>query len=317
MAWVLGLFITDGNVNSSNHSITFSQKDERILHLIAKYIEADYILAPFGPTKTTPSLLINSKEIKKDLQLLGITANKSLTVPFPDVPEEFLPSFVRGIIDGDGWVDKEGYTMNVTTGSIKFALGLVSTCQSWGIKAELNSMEGHKSHCLYRVWIKGKNQLKVLSSIIYQNINNDNFVIHKRIYMTQHSDRFYYQDDYLNIPRWKLMNGKLIHTDTSRISFRTNISLEVLKKLDEKAAKLNVPKNFLIEKGLNDIVSHDLNLLHYTRPTDRIQYKTTFDKELLEEVKKIAKMNGVFINDLIEFSIKYIDNYGWDKRGQN
>ena len=51
-------------------------------------------------------------------------ANKSLTVPFLYVPEEYLPSFVRGVIDGDGWVDNEGDTMNITTRSKLFADGL-------------------------------------------------------------------------------------------------------------------------------------------------------------------------------------------------
>jgi hypothetical protein len=32
MAWVLGLFVTDGHVNNQIHSIAFAQKDERILH---------------------------------------------------------------------------------------------------------------------------------------------------------------------------------------------------------------------------------------------------------------------------------------------
>ena len=41
-------------------------------------MEADYVLAPFGPTKTTPSLLVNSKEIKKDSRKIRILANKSL-----------------------------------------------------------------------------------------------------------------------------------------------------------------------------------------------------------------------------------------------
>lgn len=31
MAWVLGIFITDGHVNKKYHSIYFSQKEERIL----------------------------------------------------------------------------------------------------------------------------------------------------------------------------------------------------------------------------------------------------------------------------------------------
>src|SRR5699024_4372895 len=53
MAWVLGLFVTDGHMNKYMHQVNFSQKDERILKLIAKYMEADYILGPTGPTKTT------------------------------------------------------------------------------------------------------------------------------------------------------------------------------------------------------------------------------------------------------------------------
>lgn len=76
MAWVLGLFVTDGHVNKQLHSIYFSQKDERILQLIAKYMEADYVLAATGPTKITPTLIINSKEIKKDLKMLGIISNQ-------------------------------------------------------------------------------------------------------------------------------------------------------------------------------------------------------------------------------------------------
>ena len=139
MAWVLGIFVTDGCVNSKIHSISFTQKDERILHLIAYYMEADYVLAPSAPTRLTPTLLINSKEIKKDLEKLGIGSNKSLTVPFPDVPEEFLPSFVRGVIDGDGWVDNEGYTMNVTTGSKLFADKLLLIFQSWNLCSKITT----------------------------------------------------------------------------------------------------------------------------------------------------------------------------------
>lgn len=130
MAWMLGLFVTDGHVNKQIHCIYFSQKDERILRLIAKYMEADYVLATTGPTKTTPTLIINSKEIKRDLEILGIISDNSLSVPFPNVPEEYLASFVRGAINGDGWVQKTGFIMNVTSGSIDFADGLLSVFQS-------------------------------------------------------------------------------------------------------------------------------------------------------------------------------------------
>jgi hypothetical protein len=74
MAWVLGLFITDGCVSGSTHTITFSQKDERILRLIANYMKADYIITRPAKTSKIPSLIINSKQIKIDLEKLGVFA---------------------------------------------------------------------------------------------------------------------------------------------------------------------------------------------------------------------------------------------------
>lgn len=171
MAWVLGLLVTDGHVNKSTHSIYFSQKDERILRLIAKYMEADYILAPFGKTKTTPTIIINSRIIKGDLEQLGITSNKSFTVKFPQVPEPFLPSFVRGVIDGDGWVQDRGYVMNVTTGSKDFANSLYLVFDLWNLRTKITTENTQSGKEIFRVWVKGKESLTRLANIIYSNCN--------------------------------------------------------------------------------------------------------------------------------------------------
>ena len=48
MAWVLGLFITEGHVSTRTHSIIFAQNEERILRLVAKYMDADYVLGANG-----------------------------------------------------------------------------------------------------------------------------------------------------------------------------------------------------------------------------------------------------------------------------
>jgi hypothetical protein len=187
MAWVLGLFITDGTVNKSIHTISFAQKDERILRLVANYMEADYVLGAIGPTCKTPTLIINSKEIKKDLEILGITANKSLTVKFPNVPEEFLPSFVRGVIDGDGWVQKTGYVMNITTASKHFADNLFSVFRLWDLRTEVTTTISQTGNSIYRVWVKGKKDLPRLAKIIYNNAN-ENFIAYKKEYMTVHDE---------------------------------------------------------------------------------------------------------------------------------
>lgn len=151
MAWVLGLFVTDGHVNKKYHSINFSQKDERILRLIAKYLEADYVLAPYGKTKATSTLIINSKIMKEDFALLGITAHKSLTVPFLKVPAEYLSSFIRGVIDGDGWVEKRGYSITVTSASLDFANALLNLYKSWYLKSGILT-QTTKTKILYTVY---------------------------------------------------------------------------------------------------------------------------------------------------------------------
>jgi len=42
------------------HSISFAQKDERILRLIAQYADADYVLGAKGSTCTTPTLIFRT-----------------------------------------------------------------------------------------------------------------------------------------------------------------------------------------------------------------------------------------------------------------
>jgi hypothetical protein len=46
----------------------------------------------------------------------------------------------------------------------------------------------------------------------------------------------------------------------------------------------------------------------FERPKDRIQYKTTYDDKLLAEVKQFAKKNNMYINDVIEYSTRFIGN---------
>lgn len=186
MAWVLGFFITDGHVNKKVHSVYLAQKDEDLLRKVASLMDANPTIAKGTGIRTTPMLIINSKIIKQDLERLGITPNKSYSVAFPNVPEAFLPAFVRGVIDGDGWVQDRGYVMNVTTASELFANGLFAVFQNWNLRSETTSELTKSGKTIYRIWVKGKRALPKLADIIYDGAGelfNDN----KRIRMMQHA----------------------------------------------------------------------------------------------------------------------------------
>ncbi|KYC98188.1 rRNA methyltransferase [Heyndrickxia sporothermodurans] len=116
---------------------------------------------------------------------------------------------------------------------------------------------------------------------------------------------------------WKLVNGSLVQvTDTSRVKFRTNISKRLLDQLNALAEEHDTHVNYLIENGLQHVLSQGVILFNKKeRPKDRIQYKTTYDKELLNCVKEFAKNHQLFINDVIEYSVKYIDTKNIKKIG--
>jgi hypothetical protein len=108
---------------------------------------------------------------------------------------------------------------------------------------------------------------------------------------------------------WELVNGKLIQkTDESRVKFRTNISKAILNHLETLSAEHDTHINYLLENGLQEVLNQDfITYDKKTRPKDRVQYKTTYDKVLLEKVKDFANNHGLFINDVIEYSVRFIN----------
>lgn len=108
---------------------------------------------------------------------------------------------------------------------------------------------------------------------------------------------------------WKLVDGRLIQTtDTARTNFVTNISQSILEDLRLIAKENNTHVNYLIENGLQSLLSE--NQISYnkdTRPKDRMAFNTSCDRELLDEVKQFAKTHKLFLNDVIEYSIRFID----------
>lgn len=180
MAWVFGLIVTDGCLNKDYYTISIAQKDTEFLRKVAKVMDADFVLN----NNHTPSLLLNSKIMYKDLEEKGITPSKSLTTKIPDIPKKYVPHFMRGVIDGDGWVQDRGYVMNITTASTDFANGLYDIFNNWHLQTEITTYKTIKNKPYYRVWVKGKTSIQALAKIIY-NDDCDLCLAYKKQRMTQ------------------------------------------------------------------------------------------------------------------------------------
>lgn len=116
---------------------------------------------------------------------------------------------------------------------------------------------------------------------------------------------------------WKNINGRLIQmTDETRVKFRTTISKSVLDQLANLAAANNTHVNYILESGLQEVLNgKTITFNKKNRPKDRVHYKTTYNKELLDQVKSFAKEHDLFINDVIEYSMNFINMEKVKKEG--
>lgn len=101
MTYIFGLFCSDGHVSSKKDycSIHLHSKDKHILEKIKEVMGSDYLIAD---TENASLFRIYNKILCADLINLGCPPRKSVTLKFPDVPDEYLSHFVRGFFDGDG-----------------------------------------------------------------------------------------------------------------------------------------------------------------------------------------------------------------------
>lgn len=106
-AYVLGFFFADGYNSETQLEFSQIEQDEDILVKINNALKSDIPLYPYknssGNIKKV--LRISSREMCKDISLLGGIKNKSLILQFPTcVPDSLIHHFIRGYFDGDGCI---------------------------------------------------------------------------------------------------------------------------------------------------------------------------------------------------------------------
>lgn len=108
--YLLGAYMTDGNIKAepNRKQVSITSKDLDWLELMRDLICPNL---PIKKRKETNCYLlrISSTELAEWFIAKGCTPRKSLTMKFPKVPNEYLPDFIRGCIDGDGHVGIHPY----------------------------------------------------------------------------------------------------------------------------------------------------------------------------------------------------------------
>jgi len=113
MAYILGFTCADGNIYNKTLSWDLSNKDISNLKLLKSFNMALNSNYPIINRPFSYRLKISNPIILRDIKKLGIVPNKTKILLFPHVPEKYLNHFIRGFLDGDGWI---------ITSIMKFAL---------------------------------------------------------------------------------------------------------------------------------------------------------------------------------------------------
>lgn len=186
--YLLGAYMTDGsihiNVAKNAHSASLSSNDKDWLEDIKN------IISPLKPIYKCPnsngySLSLSNKYIVDWLVSKGCTKNKSLTLQFPNVPDEYLKDFIRGCFDGDGCLciytaknikAKQIYSF-IASASEQFIIDMRQALTNLDITTSMNKVklcnseiDGRKviaKNNLYRLCLSKNNTYKLCQLIYY------------------------------------------------------------------------------------------------------------------------------------------------------
>ena len=129
-AYWLGFFSADG-YNDGKGSIEFCLKDsdKAAVKRFAKVIGATQKISMRNIKGFINwRISIKSKQMSRDLSVAGFGHNKSFDKLFPLLPNHLYSHFIRGYIDGDGYIGIKPngrlVTVTITTASVNFAIGL-------------------------------------------------------------------------------------------------------------------------------------------------------------------------------------------------
>jgi hypothetical protein len=221
--YLLGAFMTDGCVMYRGKSIrvTLTSKDEDWLIIIRD------IICPNLPVKKISNsncyvITLDSTKIGTWLINCGCTPIKSLNLKFPIIPNQYLPDFIRGCIDGDGCIINSTYqkiwkSKSYTCKSKQYYLCSASKDFIIGFKEYLDNI-GIKYSFIERIQIPA--QLKDGRIIIpapgskqYKIVIQSNKDIYTSLGL------IYYPNNKISMPRKSALAFSLIQ-DTEKYLFR-------------------------------------------------------------------------------------------------
>ena len=101
MAYILGFTFADGNIYKTSLAWDIQKRDLNLLINIKKAMGSTY---PITNRSNSVRLRMSNQNLNKSVAAKGLIENKAKRMDLPEIPKKFASHFVRGFLDGDGWI---------------------------------------------------------------------------------------------------------------------------------------------------------------------------------------------------------------------
>lgn len=177
-AYWLGFLYADGSIRKDRNEISLElqEKDIKTIEDFHSYCNnknsiRKHIIKRNNKEYVSYVSSFSNKSVKENLIKLGCTPKKSLTLQCPteeQVPKQFFYDFIRGYIDGDGYIqydtNKHRYRI-IILGTKEFLSGTMKRC-GW---FEYCSISRDKKSNIYSLTISNKENVFHQLEKIYEN----------------------------------------------------------------------------------------------------------------------------------------------------
>ncbi len=223
MAYILGFTAADGNVYKTTLAWDLTDKEpanRKLLEKINKTMNSTY---PIKKRGNSYRLRISNPKIIHDIQQLEIVPNKKKILQMPKIPKEYKRHFLRGFLDGDGWIttriknNSKEISIGFSNGSEKFSKSLVKM-----IENELNIKS---SNLRKRKKITKNKVISVVFQLEYYAKNANKIIFY--LYNNLSKEDLYLESKYK-----KHIKAKKYFQETLKISSKTKSWFNIEKKLN-------------------------------------------------------------------------------------
>lgn len=196
--WVLGIFASDGCV-WRNHAKLCQSGDAGLM--VIRYIknliqsESPIYVRTLDVGKPVYSICFSSSKMIDIFRKYGIVQNKTKTYSLPNIPDEYLPSFLAGYVEGDGCITISKYKRATNLLSASF-VGTKEFVEACAKRIPISGkVRKHSLSEIYEIRWYSKKAIQFCEWLysdkeLYHSYKYDNYLAGKELYATTRYVRF-------------------------------------------------------------------------------------------------------------------------------